>query len=506
MDALYHPVLKSDSVREEELVAGRSPSEIQRNTLTRWETFCSRFSELTGPHGITLENTDPLKLHNKELYAQYRRLKQSYDDLLGERKLRNESKDDLAIKISPRPGASVRGGIGRQEQITGFSFFIESRPLSKQEKFKAIMAILTQKKLERDLGLSQEDSGMKASSPAPSSERKRSLFESPEDEPTSLRMKASPETQPSNEPEFLAPIPTESGGFKPIYSQCIPAIVLNSLIPQVKSPLIDLHVFCRGFKDIKNVDLDIYNDISNNVEYRAAAQKPLIPGITRRICLWVRLEDHVFMIVWDSKIIEGGEAQHECYTADCSEIHTMSNSIMTSLYIGMLSQFVGGAGKVSRLGNRITSSEIRVDYGGLVCVSFVARATLYLSMLVDPLANTRMIIDVSHFAEGNRLDAFIYRCFERHLYDFVSHNTKQGNIVMFNPKNMYEHFINIQNVQLIMEYGDGGAIHTVIYNGLQHGFVVGESQGGRASQSVCMQSCYFPGYASSLPYHGHYYY
>ena len=135
-------------------------------------------------------------------------------------------------------------------------------------------------------------------------------------------------------------------------------------------------------------------------------------------------------------------------------------------------------------GNGITIDEIRVDNGGLVCVSFVARATVYLSMLINPQKD--VIAEMSHHAEGNRLDAFLYRCFEAQLYAFIRDRTQNHEIVMFAPERMYAYYVNIEDFAFVVENARGD-IKRVVYNGVQDGFQMSD-----AGRSVCMQQSHFP--------------
>jgi hypothetical protein len=123
----------------------------------------------------------------------------------------------------------------------------------------------------------------------------------------------------------------------------------------------------------------------------------------------------------------------------------MHNRLLLSIqFVTMVREFVEPGIRVESLDNRIAYNEIRVYEGGLLCVSFMARATLYLSMLVDPIGNRQMIIDMSHFNEGIHLEAFLCSCFERHLHNFFEEHTIRGNIVIFKPDKMYEYFTSIK--------------------------------------------------------------
>ena len=179
------------------------------------------------------------------------------------------------------------------------------------------------------------------------------------------------------------------------------------------------------------------------------------------------------MVVWDSVYAGvGQEVRHVCYTVD--SMPRLYTVVMQNHISDMIRCTFGTI--VARLGNAITVGEIRVESGGMECVSFVARATLYLSMIINPVKRQDMIREMSHYERGNQLEAFIYRCFEDHLFDLINVNTPHGNIVLFKPENMYNYYINYLDFGLIVQVWDPSTgeydIRPVQYQGVEIGFEI----------------------------------
>lgn len=285
------------------------------------------------------------------------------------------------------------------------------------------------------------------------------------------------------EPKVVAPIISAAGGFFKVYSDCIPALIINNLIPQVKSDYIDLHVIHRGFKHVSDCDISM-EKLIHSAPFQEAANKPVRPRTVRRICVWYGLPDHVMMLVWDTICVEPNFVRHVCYPVDSQP--GINTRALLGLFCMSVQKLLSQSDRIERMDNLITPDEIRVEHGGLMCVSFVARATIYLSMLIDPGARKDYIQKMSHFDEGNRLEAFLYKCFEMQLFRFVRDRTLAGSLLMFAPDNMYEYYVNSKDVKLILETPGQRMIQTVNYNGVQNGFTV------EPTGSVCYLQSQFP--------------
>ncbi len=275
-------------------------------SLATWIAFCHHLAQVRGPEGITLGNTNPLIMENLPLQAQYTELRARYNSLLGNRKVPNTKEDDMVLAIKDK----------RSEQsLVGYSFFpvrINKDPFThaKERLFRQIEERNDPRKtaLLAIADILQQEPGINRRATAPSTT-------TPSMSMGDKMRKLSEVVRDSKIEEVIVPTVSATGGIKTVYSDFIPAIILKSIIPQVKSPYIDLHVICRGFEDVRNYEISVH-ELFKCGAFREAAGKEIQPGIVRRICTWLRSKGHVSMIVWDAFYDMDDKIKHRCYTAN----------------------------------------------------------------------------------------------------------------------------------------------------------------------------------------------
>ena len=239
--------------------------------LRKWEEFSRELACVKGPLGVTMENTIPDSLFNGGLINEYLNLKNGlYTPLLGDRIRPKTNEHDVFVGISKKDDRS---------SLAGYSFFVEQKPTSYDSDLHP-MVIAHMQFLET----------------------KRN---------------------------FSAPVIYRRGGINVGYSQFLAATVVRSVISQVNSPKIDLHVICRGYKENSIVDTDL-TKLQLNPNFIKAISKEVKVGITRRICIWIEIYNHIFMIVLDStKASDDSDVEHKIYSADSVDYTPASVKILT---------------------------------------------------------------------------------------------------------------------------------------------------------------------------------
>ena len=427
-------------------------------SLGKWEEENQRLTRIRGPEGITLENTNELQMENPRLKEMFIQVKKTYDELVRDRLVVSDNKNDLF------KGILERGGGGA---LAGYSFFIEKKQESPDRTHRTDFLERARANLLKMAEERRQDKLM-GINPDALPGRKRPLSETI----------AEVRKVFASGPEIITPTTSSRGGIKLGYSQFISATIVKSMISKLKSPQIDLHIICSGYNDILNEVFDMPKIVDSEA-FQTAKRKDIRPGTTRRICIWLSVKDHVLMLVWDSvNRGEGRKITHKMYSCDSATYVGGSPINANRLYLVIFRDSIKEYSGRNRndceiLDNQITKEEIRVDEGGLMCVSFVTRATIYLSMIIDPINHKDIIRQMSHFDEGNKIDAFLYRCFESHLFTLIHNQTMDGNLVMFSGRNMYKKAVNINDINLIIENGGNGMIDTLVYKGVDTGFKVG---------------------------------
>ena len=93
---------------------------------------------------------------------------------------------------------------------------------------------------------------------------------------------------------------------------------------------------------------------------------------------------------------------------------------------------------------RITSGHIATA-SDMKCVSFMARSTLYLSMIDK--SNLMWMTEKFSNASSIQFERINYIMFEKHLFDFISSTHMEGKVVWMSPMN--SSFVDISNIYLI---------------------------------------------------------
>ena len=291
----------------------------------------------------------------------------------------------------------------------------------------------------------------------------------------------------------LNPIVKANGSIVTPYAHFLPCLLVQTVLPQIKSTHIDMHIICRGVENTMNVTEDV-DEFIDSEAFLTASQTPLVHRRMRRICIWIKTLMHVYVIVWDSiSLSEDGDTEmvyHRCFSCN-SASNERSLKTLKNL-TGLLQERIGAT--VRNLGNIVDNSIVRTVSGGMMCTSFMARCTQYLSMVANvPKSLSLIRLGVSYLTEGNNIEAMVYRIFEYHLYTLVKEHTKAGNIVLFAPERVYPFYINANDVKLVVLMPSSGQVYPVNYIDNMHGFqmepIVNRE---RFRGSTCVVSSRFP--------------
>ena len=292
----------------------------------------------------------------------------------------------------------------------------------------------------------------------------------------------------------IYPIMYPSGGFKIGYDHFLPALILQTIIPHVYSKNIDLHIICRGTDRLffSNENLE---DLMVSEAFINASTTLLQIKRTRRICIWIRTIRHLYAIVWDTLVDGDGDVRHRCFMCNSAE-DAKSREVLDN-FVSLLND--RGYDSIQKFYNILDHTVIRCTDKGMMCVSLMTRATLYLSMVDDVLSHRELIRQkVSYLGNGNNFEAFVYRCFEINLYKFVKEQTDKGHIVLFSHKNTGHFYINANDVKLVvlMNPSDTSTLG-VNYLGIRKGFQV-EGGGGDYDGGGCQTQAHFMGLPSDF--------
>ena len=298
-----------------------------------------------------------------------------------------------------------------------------------------------------------------------------------------------------------------SGGFYGKYAHTIPALFLHHHLQMLRNEHIDFHVVCQGFKFKGHRNLigyeQYYNtssseyDLISTMNYDEQIQRMLnsktVKSIRqnpidvkrhtiRRICFWMQTEAHVFIVCWDEFAIPN------CFHHVLSIIDNLypESMIEEDLFCRAFEKAIrlveGKEEKNASDSDGSDQSEETVfiqwfntNWTWLVpvekdfiCVSFMARCTLYLSMFEGALLERTIIpklVDNQPLLEHLQM---IYRQFELDVYHFTSHKVAQGYIILF-PSTLNTQYLEVNQITL-MTMDAHGNCKEYRYHGMKYKF------------------------------------
>lgn len=249
----------------------------------------------------------------------------------------------------------------------------------------------------------------------------------------------------------LTPFVGIEGGFHYYYGHLLPALMVNKLVHSISSfegNKVVTEVLCHG----TDISLPFERDAGKMVEniFSSDAFKASMENIklgfpagknTRRVCVWLVVPAHVFMVVWE--VIDGCEFS-TCFAVDNLPDNEFRIPVVEA-FVAKLSSSGFPAQKANELQcgslKGVDDLAIQVDCD-MACVSFMVRSTVYLSMIND-VQHADLAGEFSS-AAGILFERTCYDCFERHFLEFVGEKTDEGHVVWFSP--MAGKFVNIDDI------------------------------------------------------------
>jgi hypothetical protein len=176
---------------------------------------------------------------------------------------------------------------------------------------------------------------------------------------------------------------------------------------------------------------------------------PVFGKSVNRLCIWVGMPGHVFFIVLDVKYIDGIITSSQCYPVD-----NLKDNIFRNLLVDDFVQLVKRTGHASKHGLEIeivgiTRQLVSPDdiplAKDMTCVSFMTRATLYLSMVND--IHDHWMVKNFHIKVGIVQERYAFEKFTNALLAFVEETYKGNQMIWISPIN--SPFVNIERIYLM---------------------------------------------------------
>ena len=295
-------------------------------------------------------------------------------------------------------------------------------------------------------------------------------------DPTTLSSKTiikgfDPFSNPSNtqNSEVSKTFLTEQGSVYFWNAEVISALFLQHHLVTLDNPNIDFHVICTGygFKDqnfmwgyfsevhydeVFRTETDNYEMMANlliDSEALKSIRRRKLSKDLRRICIWLCTKGHVFMLCWDE--YKQNDSFHHVLSI-CDNMNERDSpldhaSFRSGIELALLNkkivQDVYDDLVWMRKPFKKDDIYLRIDF---LCVSFMARCTLYFSMF-EAIFFTEALWESDREKIGDL--KLMYRQFEIDTFEFMSKMINKGHIVMFPPE-FDAKFVNINAASLVV--------------------------------------------------------
>lgn len=295
----------------------------------------------------------------------------------------------------------------------------------------------------------------------------------------------------------IPPCMNVDGSFHPFYAYFILGLFLNRITQFIVSSNVSLHILCMGWnyqggdiwwdteirtENFKGVCTEITNNVFSSEAFKAI-QNPqsLTEGKYSRTIVWLLSKGHGFAIGWNFYKI-GALLHCNVFRIDALDKNPFADALLNLFASELKKMFKCVISK--KLASAVDVSDVKVS-DDFPCVPFLARATLYASM-VDGLDEFGEIYTLTRKLDLNK-EKNLYYLFEKTMLEFTEAEVNLNKCIFLPPKLMTEKIININDFFLESMDSNGSSVKYV-FNGFEHKFM---DNSGLNNKPCCLQSCIF---------------
>lgn len=291
------------------------------------------------------------------------------------------------------------------------------------------------------------------------------------------------------------PLMAQTGGFRPYHAHVLPALIINQFLRLTNlfaRGTIETHVLCQGNgyassnKWWRMSDDDItrkkktwagrivkwlLSSPAFKEKLRVMGNKNFNPGVkVKRLCIWLMKPLHVFMIVWEVTLrVKEGDVLSVCFHIDNLGKNDVRDEIL-NVFVRKINSIVTEFETSNQAGDTSVIRPVHVPTASdMKCVSFMARSTVYLSMIHSTAMAPTVIL--FHKAIGLENERATYNSFNNKLIEFIQMCVRDGSMVWISP--IGAAFVDIQDIHLVkVSRGNENSRHDhFVYAGAKRGFV-----------------------------------
>ena len=258
--------------------------------------------------------------------------------------------------------------------------------------------------------------------------------------------------------ETRTSIINERGGLPVGYAHVMMALFLRNHMRNLSNFNIDFHVLFQGYKYWFPVHdfILFFRQLSKSNELDSIRRTPVPQNAQiRRICLWVNVECHTFVLCWD-EILKEDPSVCKHRLALCDNLNGRGIDLK-----GLLDAFKICLPEAEK--DNVCFRVLNMDFiktgRQFSCVSFLARCTLILKMFESSIFKYFFFRN-----DGCMLPMFRakYICFEKELYQKLRTEIESGKIALL-PALLSQDFVNISRVKLEFSDTEGKMTGRYVY-------------------------------------------
>ena len=267
------------------------------------------------------------------------------------------------------------------------------------------------------------------------------------------------------------------GGLPQCHAHPLLAIFIQPHLKSLHNERMEFHVLCHGLRyedktietwnsERDNVSMDNYKYFTQHLfdsnALKSILEQPILKPI-RRICIWMLLYKHTVLLCWDefrdSQMVRHAWNIYDNLPNTQVNLITLKSEFEAQLRNAIREKKCGKGEIICRGHTRLPFITLRSD---LVCVSFMARCTLYLKMFEGATLGDGPFPDTDEQVLHHI--RMMYAKFEMSMHKFARQMISRKRIILFHPDTDAT-FINVHSVKLITVSQEGARIDTYEYDG-----------------------------------------
>jgi hypothetical protein len=291
---------------------------------------------------------------------------------------------------------------------------------------------------------------------------------------------------------YFSPLMCEDGGIPTGYAHFISGLMLNKIIPRMAHRDVMFSVLCLGrgllvdaerrewinntrvnedHEKLDGICGDIFQNLIESAAFRDVIKKPSAgTKHVHRTVLWLSRNSHAFAIGWEVS----SDGYGTVFVLDCMPPDKFIHKLVDVFTLGLERVYLETVGFevcFDALPYSLTGTSDVPTAPDFVCVPFMARSTLYISIMPSLFRD----VDFSGFVKhiGIDLERRLYAHFEYMLLDFIDMRFKKKQCLRFSESFHNETILNINNIWFDVVSKSGEAENTAkfFFDGFNKGFV-----------------------------------